>query len=138
MVLRRIVGAISLVLILIASVHAGQQAKTSALEGVWVAKSIAYKGQVSLPPEDSVKFTFTGEKLAVIGAVGPTEVMTTFTINDAETPKRLDFPLLKTKVETIFKLENDSFTLAVPRPGSPRPKTFEDPDAMVYVFARGK
>jgi uncharacterized protein (TIGR03067 family) len=114
------------------------------LQGRWTTKIGAEKNRpVTLAIENQtivVKFTTPeGDTLDIQGEL---------VLNESASPKTIDFIKMKNGGENmddslgLYKIEGETFTLCVGRPGEPRPSTFKGGDGdeppFLWTFTRAK
>ena len=113
------------------------------LQGTWVVKSMLEGGKEVPPPVKDTKLTFAGDKWTQTG--GPVKEEGTYRLDSTKKPKQIDVVVKRSGKDDlvlrgIYALESDSLKigLSAQGPKGPRPTSFDDKDAVVFILKKQK
>jgi uncharacterized protein (TIGR03067 family) len=125
-------------LTLTAATQAGGKSDLDRLQGTWETVKVTVEGK-EIPAEGKkTLLVFKANKLTITN-VGAPGAELTIALDETNKPKTLTtFVGKKKEMTIIYRLEGDTLTLAMPKPGSPAPTSFDAKDALVLTLKRAK
>ncbi len=110
-----------------------------ALKGVWKVKTLIIAGNVDTDPM-TTKMTLTFEGHIMTTSGGPKQDRLTIETDGSKKPAEINFKEMDGKTSLgIYKIEGDTLTICLTRPGEPRPKEFASkPDSKTALIVLTK
>jgi uncharacterized protein (TIGR03067 family) len=126
----------------LAFANAPQGGDRDKLQGTWELSKMTFMGKdFPLPADAKLTLIFKGGEVTAKQTNKPDEKRG-YTVVEGKDKQPSVMTVAKTEKEAemkgIFKIEGDTMTFAMTKPGDPAPKDFNADNAMIMTFKKGK
>jgi len=120
-----------------ANPQGGDKAK---LQGAWELSKMTFGGKDFPLPADAKMTLIFKEGKVVAKQSGKPDEERGYTVDDSKKPAVMTVAKTEKEPEMkgIFKVDGDTLTFAMTKPGDPAPKDFNDDKAMIITFKKAK